>query len=343
NICLPLASTCYGQTPPLDCSILERYAGFQASISDRNPHREFISLDRRTSPTIISTTMSRTPSVPLPPPESASFEKQPGHTRQDLLNHAKGTEEFLERSTKPPSDKSKSAAPSMNASPNPSAHLTVPGSTPNTPASPPAPVKRAASASAPSTPATPSRPPSRAASVVSETSHKFNLKDLLGSGPKLSRRNSARSASSRQSADSESEVSHKSGAGVSRAKSTRSAGGDSVGSLSSKYGVVKKIAIGKGATSVVRLAHKWDRSEGDKMYAVKEFRKRRRNETEKEYVKKLTAEFCISSTLHHSNIVETVDLIQDEQGRWCEVMEFCPGGDLYAAIKKGGMSPSEVS
>ena len=23
-------------------------------------------------------------------------------------------------------------------------------------------------------------------------------------------------------------------------------------------------------------------------------------------------------------------------------MEFCPGGDLYGAIKKGGMSPSEV-
>jgi protein-serine/threonine kinase len=37
-----------------------------------------------------------------------------------------------------------------------------------------------------------------------------------------------------------------------------------------------------------------------------------------------------------------VDLVQDEQQRWCEVMEFCPGGDLYAAIKKGGMSPSEV-
>lgn len=73
-----------------------------------------------------------------------------------------------------------------------------------------------------------------------------------------------------------------------------------------------------------------------------EFRKRRKNESEKEYVKKLTAEFCISSTLHHVNIVETVDLIQDENKHWCEVMEFCPGGDLYAAIKKGGMSPSEV-
>lgn len=75
---------------------------------------------------------------------------------------------------------------------------------------------------------------------------------------------------------------------------------------------------------------------------LKEFRKRRKNESEKEYVKKLTAEFCISSTLHHVNIVETVDLVQDESQHWCEVMEFCPGGDLYAAIKKGGMSPSEV-
>ena len=108
----------------------------------------------------------------------------------------------------------------------------------------------------------------------------------------------------------------------------------------------------------MRLAHKWDRSE-EKLYAIKvcripaylrrpltfvsqEFRKRRKNETEKEYIKKLTAEFCISSTLHHPNVVETVDLIQDESQKWCVVMEFCPGGDLYAAIKKGGMSPSEV-
>lgn len=59
-------------------------------------------------------------------------------------------------------------------------------------------------------------------------------------------------------------------------------------------------------------------------------------------MKKLTAEFCISSTLHHVNVVETVDLVQDENQHWCEVMEFCPGGDLYAAIKKGRMSPSEI-
>jgi hypothetical protein len=38
--------------------------------------------------------------------------------------------------------------------------------------------------------------------------------------------------------------------------------------LSKKYGVCQKLAIGKGATSVVRLAHKWDRTE-EKLYAVK--------------------------------------------------------------------------
>ncbi|XP_006455005.1 protein kinase [Agaricus bisporus var. bisporus H97] len=162
--------------------------------------------------------------------------------------------------------------------------------------------------------------------------HKFNLKDLLAGAPgKISRKSSQRSVSSKHS---ESDVPD----GPKKPKSTA---GESTASLSQKYGVCHRVAIGKGATSVVRLAHKWDRTE-EKLYAVKEFRKRRKNESEKEYVKKLTAEFCISSTLHHPNVVETVDLVQDEAMHWCEVMEFCPGGDLYAGIKKGGMSPGEV-
>ncbi|KAF8188307.1 hypothetical protein K438DRAFT_1972505 [Mycena galopus ATCC 62051] len=187
------------------------------------------------------------------------------------------------------------------------------------------------------------------------------------------RRRTHSPVSSRHSADSGSEVSYKSTGerkdkdndkGSKGGGSVRSAGGDSAArGLSKKYGVCAKVAIGKGATSVVRLAHKCDRTEGDKMYAVKvglvllllslyfwkeaylpslpvsrillstrtrtcidamqEFRKRRKTETEKDYVKELIAEF-------------------DEAGRWCEVMEFCPGGDVYAAIKKGGVSPSEA-
>ena len=39
-------------------------------------------------------------------------------------------------------------------------------------------------------------------------------------------------------------------------------------SVSQKYGVCQKVAIEKGAMSVVRLANKWDRSE-EKLYAIK--------------------------------------------------------------------------
>ncbi|CAO1618935.1 unnamed protein product [Sympodiomycopsis kandeliae] len=166
------------------------------------------------------------------------------------------------------------------------------------------------------------------------------LRDMIaglgGSGAgKLARRGSHASQGGRSDKSGSEKGDNKSQAGKS------AAGSENTTSLLKKYGVCEKAAIGKGATAVVRLAHKWDRST-EKLYAVKEFRKRRKNETEKEYVKKLTSEFCISSTLHHINIVETVDLVQDENKHWCEVMEYCSGGDLYAAIKRGGMSQGEV-
>lgn len=159
---------------------------------------------------------------------------------------------------------------------------------------------------------------------------KFKLSDILGTGSKNPKKSSV--AGSTRGSEKGS---------VKGGGSEKGDGASTTASLFKKYGVCEKTAIGHGATAVVKLAHKWDRSE-EKLYAVKEFRKRRKNESEREYVKKLTSEFCISSTLHHKNVVETVDLVQDEQQHWCEVMEFCPGGDLYGAIKKGNMSVGEV-
>jgi len=101
------------------------------------------------------------------------------------------------------------------------------------------------------------RKPASVHSDKSEGGHKFNLKDLLGSGPRLNRKSSHRSTSSRRS-DSDTEG------------RPRSLTGESTTSMSQKYGVCQKVAIGKGATSVVRLAHKWDRSE-EKLYAIKVF------------------------------------------------------------------------
>ncbi|KAF8060839.1 other/HAL protein kinase [Lyophyllum atratum] len=292
---------------------------------------------------------TNTPTVPLPPPESGTYDKQPGHTRgslqklttaQTASNPSTASSPTASESdwgghSSPPTRPS-SRPPSQPPSKPPSRAPSMSAGTSGNKLAPQTP-KDGKKAAPPETTVTPAPVrPAKPASVHSDHSaHKFNLKDLLASGPKINRKASQRSAgSSRRSADSDA------GSDGGKGKSKSSAG-DSVVSLTKKYGVCQKVAIGKGATSVVRLAHKWDRAE-EKLYAVKQFRARRKNETEKEYVKKLTAEFCISSTLHHTNIVETVDLIKDENQHWCEVMEFCPGGDLYAAIKKGGMSPSEV-
>lgn len=101
--------------------------------------------------------------------------------------------------------------------------------------------------------------------------------------------------------------------------------------LVEKYGKCREI-IGHGAFGVVRISHKKIEGQpGEKLYAVKQF-KRRPEETEKKYSKRLTAEFCISSSLRHPNVIHTLDLLKDAQGEFCEVMEFCAGGDLYTLV-----------
>ncbi|KFY41360.1 hypothetical protein V494_03045, partial [Pseudogymnoascus sp. VKM F-4513 (FW-928)] len=107
--------------------------------------------------------------------------------------------------------------------------------------------------------------------------------------------------------------------------------------LASKYGKFGKV-LGAGAGGSVRLMK---RSSDGTTFAVKEFRARHAYESEKEYTKKVTAEFCIGSTLHHGNIIETLDIIQ-EKGKWYEVMEYAPY-DLFAIVMTGKMSREEVS
>ena len=77
------------------------------------------------------------------------------------------------------------------------------------------------------------------------------------------------------------------------------------------------------------------------VFAVKQFRDRHAYESEKEYNKKVTAEFCIGSTLHHGNIIETIDIIY-EKGKWYEVMEYAPY-DLFATVMTGKMGREEIT
>ncbi|KAK5170742.1 hypothetical protein LTR04_004216 [Oleoguttula sp. CCFEE 6159] len=107
--------------------------------------------------------------------------------------------------------------------------------------------------------------------------------------------------------------------------------------LQTKYGKFGKV-LGSGAGGSVRLMKRT----GDGVtFAVKQFRDRHAYESEREYNKKVTAEFCIGSTLHHGNIIETIDIVQ-EKGKWYEVMEYAPY-DLFAIVMTGKMSREEVT
>ena len=107
--------------------------------------------------------------------------------------------------------------------------------------------------------------------------------------------------------------------------------------LQTKWGKFGKI-LGSGAGGSVRLMK---RSSDGVTFAVKQFRDRHSYETEREYNKKVTAEFCIGSTLHHGNIIETLDIVH-ERGHWYEVMEYAPY-DLFAIVMTGKMSREEVA
>lgn len=118
--------------------------------------------------------------------------------------------------------------------------------------------------------------------------------------------------------------------------SDKKGGPNGTPNLVEKYGKCQEI-VGRGAFGIVRISHKPDPTSlgGELLYAVKEFR-RRPQETPKKYQKRLTSEFCISSSLRHPNIIHTLDLLQDAKGDYCEVMEYCAGGDLYTLVLAAG-------
>ena len=237
-------------------------------------------------------------SIPLPPKDAGAFPKEPGHTRGSLGqyivtssnlptapdstgrtnssidSHSPSESESDNESFVPsppstvPHSRAGSRAPSFSQDRAPSFRSRLPSfnsqksqkssdpketaqpSKPSAPLQAPELVKP--TAPAPSDVRAPGKPPSRPPSVQSDGGHKFNLKDLLANAPKLHRRSSQKSNASSKESDGD----------------RRSTAGDSTASLTKKYGVCDRLAIGKGATSVVRLAHKWDRSE-EKLYAVK--------------------------------------------------------------------------
>ncbi|KAF9955526.1 serine/threonine protein kinase [Mortierella alpina] len=107
--------------------------------------------------------------------------------------------------------------------------------------------------------------------------------------------------------------------------------------LRKKYGKLGKV-LGRGAGGTVRVLC---RSSDHKVFAIKQFRKRRPNESERSYVKKVTSEYCLGSTFHHPNIIETMDIVK-ESGNYYEVMEFAKY-ELFSAVMSGLMGRDEIA
>lgn len=112
-------------------------------------------------------------------------------------------------------------------------------------------------------------------------------------------------------------------------------GTDSASELIEKYGIPGKI-LGEGAGGSVSVVK---RSDG-KLYAVKKFRPKNERESESDYQKKVTSEFCIGSTLHHQNVIETFDMLQEGMN-FLVVMEFAPY-DFFTIVMSGLMSKHEI-
>lgn len=108
-------------------------------------------------------------------------------------------------------------------------------------------------------------------------------------------------------------------------------------SLINRYGKSKE-QIGRGSSGVVTVTfrpHSVDHPTGGQLFAVKRFSQRERDSIKK-HLKRVGAEFCISSSLHHVNIIRTYDLIQDTDGNFCQIMEYCSGGDVYTRVRSQG-------
>lgn len=115
--------------------------------------------------------------------------------------------------------------------------------------------------------------------------------------------------------------------------------------LAKKYGKWGKV-LGSGAGGTVRLIK---RSKDHTVYAVKEFRPRRNGESEKEYVKKVTAEFCVSAVLPgRPSIVAKLTrlLISTRLDRHCIIaisLKRSTSSLTMATIMKSCSTPSTTS
>ena len=108
--------------------------------------------------------------------------------------------------------------------------------------------------------------------------------------------------------------------------------------LENKYGRPHKTISDEGAGGAILLV---TRRRDNTTFAVKRFRRRHHYEDEREYSRKIVAEFYIGARLKHTNIIKTLDLFE-EHGSWLQVMEYAPEC-LFDRVMSRKMSTDEIN
>ncbi len=105
--------------------------------------------------------------------------------------------------------------------------------------------------------------------------------------------------------------------------------------VSKRYKVLSD-QLGEGIGGRVRLIK---RLSDNKLFALKEFKQKDRSETQRDYKKKVGAEYTIGSTLKHQNIIKTIE-INHESNKIYQILEY-GDYDLYALVRSERMSLEE--
>lgn len=111
-----------------------------------------------------------------------------------------------------------------------------------------------------------------------------------------------------------------------------------VRTLESTYGRPNKVLSNEGAGGAILLVTR--RRDGI-TFAVKRYTPRQHHEDEREYTRKIAAEFGIGARLRHTNIIKTLDLF-NENHSWLQVMEYAPRC-LFDLVMSRQMSTDEIN
>jgi serine/threonine protein kinase len=103
-------------------------------------------------------------------------------------------------------------------------------------------------------------------------------------------------------------------------------------SFGEKYGKCEKI-IHYGGSSSVRLHHGSTKDIRDKeLYAVKVFH----HYSKRTIDDPLRSELSIAFRLKHANVIRTIEILDNDRGELCLVMDYCGAGDLQSLIVASG-------